>query len=258
MKYVIGVVAAMAALAMSPVSAVAQTGPAGDWEITMNTPQGANTVGLSLTLTGDKVGGEMSSPMGAVPVTGTAAGNGVKLTADINIQGMALQFGIDGNVDGDNIAGTVKVGDFGEFPFTGKRVAGKPATAAAPAAAAASPAAASPAATSTGATGAGITDLNGKWDIVLSIAGMGEVPATAVIKQDGDKLTGTISSPAGEVAIAGTVTGRSVKFDFEAETPQGKLPITMTGDMGASSVTGKASIAGMGEADWTATRAAVQ
>jgi hypothetical protein len=32
----------------------------------------------------------------------------------------------------------------------------------------------------------------------------------------------------------------------------------MPGDMGASSVTGKASIAGMGEADWTATRAAVQ
>ena len=253
MKHVIGVVAAMAALAMSPVSAIAQTGPAGDWEITMNTPQGANTVGLSLTLTGDKVGGEMSSPMGAVPVTGTAVGNGVKLTADINIQGMALQFGIDGNVDGDTIAGNVKVGDFGEFPFTGKRVAGKPAAAAAP------PAAASAApATPTDATGAGITDLNGKWNITLTIAGMGEVPATAIIKQEGDKLTGTISSPAGEVAIAGTVTGRSVKFDFEAETPQGKLPITMTGDMGASSVTGKASIAGMGEADWVATRAAVQ
>ena len=63
----------------------------------------------------------MSSPMGAVPVAGTATGSDVKLTADINIQGMALTFAIDGKVDGDTMAGTVKVGDFGEFPFTGKR-----------------------------------------------------------------------------------------------------------------------------------------
>ena len=93
---------------------------------------------------------------------------------------------------------------------------------------------------------------------MLSIAGMGEIPAVAMLKQDGDKLTGTLSGPAGDLVIAGSVTGRTVKIDFEADTPQGKLPVTMTGDMGATSVTGKASIAGLGEADWTATRAAVQ
>ncbi len=76
------------------------------------------------------------------------------------------------------------------------------------------------------------------------------------MKQEGEKLTGTINGPAGEMAIAGTVTGKSVKIDFEADTPQGKLPVTMTGDIGATSVSGKASIAGMGGADWTATRAA--
>ena len=63
---------------------------------------------------------------------------------------------------------------------------------------------------------------------------MGEVPATADIKQDGDKVTGTISSPAGEVPIAGTITGRSLKLDFEAETPQGTLPVTMTGELAPS------------------------
>ena len=76
--------------------------------------------------------------------------------------------------------------------------------------------------------------MNGKWDIKLVIAGMGEMPATAVMKQDGDKISGTISGPAGDLAIAGTVTGKAVKIDFEADTPQGKLPVTMTGDIGAS------------------------
>ena len=243
MKYSIGVLAAVV-LALSPAAAFAQSGAAGSWELAMTTPQGATTVGLTLSLAGNKVSGEMTSPMGAVPVAGTATGNDVKLTADINIQGMALTFGIDGKVAGDSMDGTVKVGDFGEFPFTGKRAAAKPTAAAAPAAAAAGSAA--------------ITDMNGKWDVKLVIAGMGEMPATAVLKQDGNKVTGTLTGPAGEMVLAGTVTGKTVKFDFEADTPQGKLPITMTGDIGAVSVVGKATIAGMGEADWIATRAAVQ
>jgi hypothetical protein len=244
MKQVIGVLAAAAVLAMAPVSASAQTGAAGEWELAMTTPQGTNTVGLSLTLTGDKVSGELTSPMGAVPVTGTATGNDVKLTADVTIQGMALTFAIDGKVAGDAMDGSVKVGDFGEFPFTGKRAAAR--------AAAAAPS------TAPSANAAPITDLNGKWDIKLVIAGMGEMPATAVMKQEGEKLTGTISGPAGEIIIAGTVIGKAVSILFEAETPQGKLPVTMTGDIGTTSVSGKASIAGMGEAEWTATRAAVQ
>jgi len=250
MKRVICVLAAAGLLALAPGSALAQSGAAGDWELSMTTPQGNTTVGLSLSLAGDKVSGELSSPMGAVPVTGTATGNDVALTAELAVQGMNLEFGITGKVDADTIAGTVKVGDFGEFPFTGKRVA-KTAGAAAPAAAAAPVAAAASAA----ASGGPINDLNGKWNITLSIAGMGEIPAVADLKQVGDKLTGTLSGPAGDLVIAGTVTGRTVKIDFEADTPQGKLPVSMTGDMGATSVTGKASIAGLGEADWTATRA---
>jgi hypothetical protein len=74
------------------------------------------------------------------------------------------------------------------------------------------------------------------------------------MKQDGDKVSGTMNSMAGSVVLAGTVTGKTVKFEFEAETPQGKLPITMTGDIGETGVTGKAAISGLGEADWTATR----
>jgi len=252
MKRVFCVLAATALLALAPGSAFAQAGPAGDWELTMSTPQGNQTVGLSLSLAADKVSGELSSPMGAVPVTGTATGNDVALSAELAIQGMNLEFGITGKVDGDTIAGNVKVGDFGEFPFTGKRVA-KTAAAAPPAAAAA--AAPAPAAAAAAAASGPIADLNGKWNVVLSIAGMGEIPAVANLKQEGDKLSGTLSGPAGDLVIAGTVTGRTVKIDFEADTPQGKLPVTMTGDMGDTSVTGKASIAGLGEADWTATRA---
>ncbi len=240
MKRLIGVLAVTALVATS-ATAYAQGGPAGQWELSMSTPQGNSTVNLTLSLAGDKITGELASPMGAVPVNGTATGDDVKLTADINIQGMALTFAIDGKVNGDAMDGNVKVGDFGEFPFTGKRAAAKPAAAAVT--------------TNGSAAAAAITDLNGKWDIKIVIPGAGEFPATAEMKQEGEKVSGTMNSMAGSVALAGTVTGKTVKFEFEAETPQGKLPVTMTGDIGSTSVTGKAAIGGLGEADWTATRA---
>lgn len=253
MKRALGVLAVAIVAAFAPGSALAQSGAAGDWELSMTTPQGTNTVGLSISLAGDKVSGDLSSQLGSVPVTGTATGNDVALSAEVAVQGMTLQFGINGKVEGDAMNGTVKVGDFGEFPFTGKRV---PKVAAAPAAAA--PAVTATPVSGDAATNTPISDLTGKWDIKLVIAGMGEIPAVASIKQDGDRLSGTISGPAGDLVIAGSVSGRTVKIDFEADTPQGKLPVSMTGDMGATSVTGKATIQGLGEADWTATRAAVQ
>lgn len=251
MKKYLGVLTAAVVVAFTAVPAFAQTGPAGEWQITMSTPQGATDSTLELTVNGDKVTGQLSNAMGPVGVSGTTADNAVKLTAEINIQSMALTLAIDGKVTGDTMDGTVKVGDFGEFPFTGKR-----AGAAAAAATAAAPATAAAATANAAATT--ITDMNGRWDIKIVIAGMGEMPATAVMKQDGETLTGTISGPAGDLLIAGSVTGRTVKIEFEADTPQGKIPVTMTGDIGATSVIGKASVAGMGEADWTATRAANQ
>jgi hypothetical protein len=254
MKHVLGALTTAIVLVGLPAAALAQSGPAGNWELTMTTPQGTNTVTLALTLSGDKVSGDLSSQMGSVPVTGTATADGVQLSAEINVQGMALTFGIDGKVAGDEMTGNVKVGDFGEFPFTGKRAAAT----AAPVAAAAPPPAPAVAGTTGTAGGAAITDLTGTWDIKLVIQGMGEMPATAIMKQEGEKISGTITGPAGDIVIAGTVTGTALRIDFEADTPQGKIPVTMTGDIGATGVTGKASIAGMGEADWTATRAVVQ
>jgi hypothetical protein len=94
MKRVFCVLVAAGLLALAPGSAFAQSGAAGDWELSMTTPQGNTTVGLSLSLAADKVSGELSSPMGAVPVTGTATGNDVALTAELAVQGMNLEFGI--------------------------------------------------------------------------------------------------------------------------------------------------------------------
>ncbi len=229
----------------SPLAASAQTtNVAGAWDVTLSTPQGDNTVNVVLKQDGDKITGTLASPMGEVPLTGTATAGNLKAVGNIDVGGAALELTLTGKVAGDSLNGTVKLGDFGEFPFAGKRAAAQAAAPAAPAAPAARPAA------SVSAAGAG-----GKWDVVLIIPGAGEFPMTATLTQATDKVTGTISSQAGDVPVAGTMTGSALLLVFTAQTPQGDISITMSGTLGAAGFTGKASIAGMGEADWTAKRA---
>jgi hypothetical protein len=223
-------------------TAFAQNSAAGAWEITVDTPQGANASTLTLKQDGDKLTGDLASGMGSTPVTGTFSAGTIAVIANIDVQGTTLQLGINGKVDADTMSGSVKFGDFGEFPFKGKR-AGSGAAAAAPAAV--------PAAVAAGSA----TDATGKWDIVISLEGVGEFPVQADFKQEGSKLTGTFSGPTGDVTLQGTMTGPSLKLEFEVETPQGKMPIVMTGDLTAAGLTGKAALAGMGEANWKGTRA---
>jgi hypothetical protein len=225
-------------------AAFAQNSAAGAWEITVDTPQGANASTLTLKQDGDKLTGDLASGMGSSPVTGTFSAGTIAVTANIDVQGTTLQLGINGKVDADTMSGSLKFGDFGEFPFKGKR-AGSAAAAPAPARAAA------PANAAAGS----MTDATGKWDIVISLEGVGEIPVQADFKQDGSKLTGTFTGPTGDVTLQGTMTGPSLKLEFEVETPQGKMPIVMTGDLTAAGFTGKATLAGMGEANWKGTRA---
>jgi hypothetical protein len=236
----------------APLAALAQaTDVAGAWDVTLSTPQGDNNVNITFKQDGDKITGILATPMGEVPLTGTATAGNLKVAGNFDAGGTALEMTFTAKVTGDALAGTVKFGDFGEFPFSGKRGA----AAAAPAATAAAPAAGAPGAMARPAAGAAAAGAGGKWDVVLSIAGAGDFPMTATLTQTADKVTGTISSQAGDVPVAGTFTGNALKLEFTAQTPNGDIPVTMTGTLGASGLTGKASIAGMGEADWTAKRA---
>jgi hypothetical protein len=226
----------------APSAAVAQGSVAGDWELTLNTPQGFNTVNLTLAQDGDKITGNLNSPMGSVPVTGTNTAGALALTAHIDIQGNGIDLGLNGKVEGESLNGAVKFGDFGEFPFTGKRAAPKTA------------ASSGGPAPGGGAPAVNATDANGHWNIILTLAGAGEFPVSATLTQQGEKVSGTFSSAIGDVAVAGTMVGKLLKLEFTAETPQGSLPVTMTGELGTSGFIGKATIVGMGEADWTGTR----
>jgi hypothetical protein len=232
-------VLALAIAACAPVAAFAQTDVSGDWQATIDSPQGPATIDVTLKQAGEALTGTVTSPMGSVDFKGKILRDALTVSYTLNLQGNSIEITMTGTAAGDVITGSLDFGGMGQVPWTAKR---KAASAAAPPSRTAS---APPA-----AEGGGIS---GKWDIVFNMGG-NQMPGNATFTQAGDKVTGAITSLAGSVAVTGTMTGGTLKLEFTVPTPQGDIPMTMTGDLGPDGFTGKASIAGVGDADWTGKR----
>jgi hypothetical protein len=238
-----------AAIVVGAVPAFAQTDVSGEWEVTINSPQGANTSRVTLKQDGEKVSGLFKSPAGELPFEGgTLTGNELKFVFTVNFQGNPLPITLTGKVDGGAITGKADFGGFAEGDWSGKKVDGATAAAAAPAAAAPTDPTA-PAATK--AAGSGVS---GKWDLIIKTQ-MGDLPAAAEFVDAGGKITGTLTGPQGPISIAGTFDGNVLKLEFTAPTPNGDIPITMTGDVSGDEIAGKADFGGMGAGEWSAKRA---
>jgi len=238
-------VLALALLMAAP--AFAQTGVTGDWDVTINSPQGASTTRVTFKHEAEKLNGLFKSPAGELPFTGTVDGSDVKFTFTINFQGMPLDIMMTGKVDGDTITGKANFGGFVDGDWTAKRVI------AATADAAASPSPA-PAPAPSAAPSASAGSIAGKWDVTLKTPG-GDFPASATFSEDAGKVSGTFGSAMCEAPVSGTIEGHTLKLTMTAQTPQGAMTVVLTGDVDGDAIAnGKADVAGMGQMEWTAKR----
>jgi hypothetical protein len=238
---------ALALLAAAPLAAAAQVDVTGTWEISLNSLQGPNSFDGTLKQDGEAVTGELVSPMGTFAFKGTLDKDTLTIIYSIPVQGNNLAITMKGKVEDDSMSGTAKLGDFGEMPWTAKRKA----SAAAPTVAAAPAVAAEPA-TATASDSAG--GVSGKWDITLKTQ-LGDIPITATLAQEGDKISGTVSGPVGGVPVTGTMAGNALKLEFVAKMLTGDVAIVMAGELGADGFTGKAQVGGLGGTEWTGKRA---
>jgi hypothetical protein len=95
----------------------------GKWEITINSPLGAQKASLELKSDGAGLSG-MQTAQGSTQPLANGKADGNKLSWSANITSpmpMTLEF--SGAVDGDKISGSVKAGAFGSFPFSGGKTA---------------------------------------------------------------------------------------------------------------------------------------
>jgi hypothetical protein len=231
----------LVSLAVLPASALGQTNVTGTWVLTLDSPTGPTNLDVTLKQDGEALTGELISPIGTAPFKGTLIKDVLTVNASLDLQGTQLVLVFSGKVANDAMIGNVKLGDFGEAPWTAKRKA---------AAAPAPPAASAAAAATTSAPAAAGSGIAGKWAVQLEVPG-NPLALTAVFNQKGDAVTGTFTSPQGELPVTGTITGNALKLEFAAP---GGMSVTMTGQLSGSTLAGKASIAGLGELDWTGKR----
>jgi hypothetical protein len=94
-------------------------------------------------------------------------------------------------------------------------------------------------------------DLSGSWSAAVQ-TNAGSGTTTFVLKQDGDKLTGTYSDPYGDAAVTGTVKGSDVTLAF---TEQG-VNATYTGkvDGTGTKIEGTCDYGGQASGTFTATK----
>lgn len=241
MTYTRSVVLTAALLGLlAPQPAAGQAGITGAWIVSVESPQGSTSVEASFTQDGEKVTGEVESPMGRVEFSGTLVGKDLLVSYSIPVQGNTLEIKMTGVVEAEKITGTIDFGGLGQANWTAVRKAAE--------AAAAKPAPEAPA-----RPAADAADVTGKWNIVVRVPA-GEFSMSVTLAQSGQSVTGSLTGPMGLLPLTGTMVGRSLTLEMTTTTPQGDLSVTLKGELGAAGLKGSSNLPGVGEAEWVGTR----
>ena len=94
---------------------------AGKWNVTLNTPMGAQIVTLTLEAEGATLSGSIEGPQGSQSFEGgKIEGNGLSWVVKMT-QPMEMTLAFSAEVDADKISGNVDLGSFGSASFEGTR-----------------------------------------------------------------------------------------------------------------------------------------
>ena len=95
----------------------------GTWQITVDTPMGKQEGKLVLKTQGTTLTGTQEGQNGSMPLDGgKVSGNKLTWTSEMT-QPFAMKLEFEVTVNGDQMSGGVKAGNFGTSPLTGKRIA---------------------------------------------------------------------------------------------------------------------------------------
>ena len=97
------------------------------------------------------------------------------------------------------------------------------------------------------------TDITGTWNAQVDLGGQSGAP-TFVLKQDGEKLTGTYSGALGDAPLKGTIKGDKVTFDFDAQGAAVHYEGTVNAD--GTEMKGTCDYGGQASGTFTAKKAA--
>jgi hypothetical protein len=231
--------ALVCALILSASATAQSPDVTGDWEVTVNSPQGARQSKISFKQEGAKLTGMFKNQRGDLPVEGAVNGKEIKFKYTVKFQDQDLVITMTGNIDGDAMKGDADFGGLAQGDWNAKRASAAAASGAAPA----------PAAQPSGDKSGDKLDVTGAWSVTVETeAGSGNPSFT--FKQEGEKLTGRYKGMLGEFDLAGTVKGDKIEFSIKV-TGQVEGVVNYTGTTDGKTMKGKVSLASLGEGTFT-------
>ena len=93
----------------------------------------------------------------------------------------------------------------------------------------------------------------GAWKMTFQ-TDQGAVEADMTLKQDGQKVTGSLNSPQGEAPLEGTFTDSKLVMSLTVDAQGQVLTITFAGVLEKDTLKGDVDFGGFGAATWSATR----
>ena len=94
-------------------------------------------------------------------------------------------------------------------------------------------------------------NVTGVWDMSVETPN-GTIDNVATLKQEGEKLTGTLASQMGEIAMEGTVVGNEIKWVLNIDMGGQQVAIAFAGKVDGETMAGVFEMGGMGTAAWNA------
>jgi imidazolonepropionase-like amidohydrolase len=244
---------------LRPATAAAGTGGAnasGIWTFRVNLgaatgEQAEYTITINLQQQGERLTGSLQGQLGSGQIAaGTIAGNEVNFTVPVTLPGPASQTtdaAFKGTLAGNEMSGTVQIVGRGPGTFTATRpnapegAPGRGPGAARPNGGATPPAAAGEA-----------SGVSGSYSVEFNL-GPRTVPATLTLRQQGNTLTGTMTSEFGTSEITnGTVTGSEFRFTTTVTVGQ-TLDVEVSGTVSGDRISGTATTPN-GNATFSGTR----
>jgi hypothetical protein len=98
--------------------------------------------------------------------------------------------------------------------------------------------------------GAQTANVSGNWKLTFETPN-GPAGPSVVLKQEGEKLTGTYKGRFGESPLEGTVKGKDIKFTVKVNAQGQEVLVEYAGAVEGDTMKGKVKLGDMGEADFT-------
>ncbi len=97
------------------------------------------------------------------------------------------------------------------------------------------------------------TTVAGEWTMMFNLDS-GPNPATMTLQQDGDKLTGSITSAQGTFELEGTISDTTLEWVFEVDAGGTPIEVSVDGTVDGDGMSGSVDLGDFGGGDWTAKR----